>query len=673
MAPRLSDQIRQMQAAMRSGQPAGREPAIEDPTFLHLLDRLPLPVALVAATGQVVLVNKRATQAFGYTLEHVPDMATWRLRAYPDPAYRLTSVSRWELAVSRAVAQGVDVEPQEFTITTLWGDARQVTIFGLPVQGGFAAFFIDHTERDSSEARRLESEQRFRDVVNAAGEYVWECDTELRYTFLSDKVTDIFGYRPEEMVGQTPIAFMPPGEYDLVAGRLADLLRPDGTYRGLEHRSLTRDGQVFWQLVSGVPVRNSRGEVVAYRGTGRDISERKRADEERGRLEAQVREAQKMQAVGTLAGGIAHEFNNLLAVILGHAALAKRDADLAPRTRDSLLIIDEAAQDARQLVQQILAFGRRQPRDSQCIATPALVRDVLGLLQPSLPGGVTLHFEEGAGIPAVAGDPTQLKQVLLNLCINASHAMAGREGRIVVGLEPVSLGEEAGRIHRALQPGRYARITVADGGCGMDEVTLAHIFEPFFTTKPVGHGTGLGLSVVDGIVHTHGGAITVSSEPGIGSVFAVYLPAQEAGPAPTAEASPPAVAGAGNNCRILYVDDQEWLVPLVRRLLEEQGYAFSGYSDPQAALDAVRAEPGAFDVLVTDYRMPGMSGLELSGAVRALRPDAPIVLISGYTMEDVANLGDRGAIDAFVFKPSLVDELCPTLDRLLARSLAQAR
>lgn len=647
---------------------------IDDPAVRALLMRLPLAVAAVDSNGSVIFVNERAMQLTGYTIDDVPTLNAWRERAFRDPDYRQTINSRWDAAVVEAARTNSEIEAIDFSIVTADGTQRQVTVSGLPLRGGFLAVLVDQTERYRNEQNLLHSEQRFRDVVNAAGEYVWECDLDDRYTYLSNKAQEVFGYSPSEMLGKRPGDFMAPGEHVGAFGRLEQLRATGGCFVGLEYRSVSRDGQVFWQSVSGVPVRDASGQLIAYRGTGRDITARKRAELERGQLEVQVREAQKLQAVGALAGGIAHEFNNLLAVLLGHNSLARTDPALNPATREHLQAIEGAAQDARQLVQKMLAFGRRQSPDRQATALAPLIRECLALLHPSLPGGVATEFVEDPRAPRVLGDPVQLKQVLLNLGINAAYAMRDRPGRISIRLAGAELDEAAPTLHRRLRPGRHAVVTITDAGCGMAPEIVAKIFEPFFTTKPVGQGTGLGLSVVDGIIDTHGGGVTVKSAPEQGSTFAIYLPATAA--PVEAQGQPPARAAQVATARgqhILYVDDQTTLLPLIRGMIESLGYRVTTHSDPNAALAAFRADPSAFDAVLTDYKMPGMTGVELAQALLRLRADTPIALISGFAGGEFMDAARRIGIDEFVYKPSIAEEIGVVIERLLARAEATAK
>jgi two-component system cell cycle sensor histidine kinase/response regulator CckA len=263
--------------------------------------------------------------------------------------------------------------------------------------------------------------------------------------------------------------------------------------------------------------------------------------------------------------------------------------------------------------------------------------------------------------------------VLLNLGINAAYAMRGRSGRITMHLGSTELGANAPALHRRLTPGHHVVVTVTDQGCGMAPATVARIFEPFFTTKPVGQGTGLGLSVVDGIIDTHGGGIVVQSAPGRGSTFSIYLRATAPEAERSAVAPAPAAAPTGSSGRhILYVDDQASLLPMIRSMIESLGYEVTTHADPSAALAAFRVDPGAFDAVVTDYKMPGMTGLDLARAVRGLRSDAPIALISGYAGGDFVDEARRVGIDEFIYKPSIADELGSVIERLLARTATRA-
>ncbi len=392
--------------------------------------------------------------------------------------------------------------------------------------------------------------------------------------------------------------------------------------------------------------------------------QRTQAEAARASLEAQLRESQKMEALGTLAGGVAHDFNNALAAITGNVELARQDVGPGHPALESLDEIGKASRRAKDLVEQILAFGRRQKLERTVMSLALVVVETERLLRATLPVRVRLSVECAGDTPAVLADSTQVKQILLNLCNNALHAVEDQErpGVIEVRLEARHQPDDEARGDSGR--GRCACLTVRDNGSGMDEATRARIFEPFFTTKPRGRGTGLGLSVVYGIVQAHGASMTVKSTPGEGSEFRIYFPPAEA---PIADVVPPVAAAApvhGKGKHVLYVDDEEAIIFLMKRLLERQGFRVSGYTDPHEALAAVRLDPDQFDLAVTDYSMPGMSGLEVAQALRELRPDLPMVLASGYITEELRARAPAAGIRELIYKPNTVEDLCAAVARV---------
>ena len=397
-------------------------------------------------------------------------------------------------------------------------------------------------------------------------------------------------------------------------------------------------------------------------------------------LEAQLRESQKMEALGTLAGGIAHEFNNALAVVSGNVELARQDVGTGHLAHESLDEIDKASNRAKALVQQILTFGRRQVRERKRIALAPVLEESVELLRATQPAGVTFSLACTADVPQVFADAQQIEQVVINLCTNAWHAIQDqkRAGTIVIELAAYdyttgsAMAQPAAFMLGHLQPGIYARLTVRDNGAGMNQVTLRRIFEPFFTTKPMGKGTGLGMAVVHGILQEHEAIVAVDSALGAGTTFQIYLPA--AGPAPD---DAPAVgstglgrAGGGTqkggmlSKHILYVDDDQLLVSLITRLLERRGYRVSGYIDPQEALRVFHADPSAFNVIITDYNMPGTTGLDLAREITQTHPEVPVAVVSGYVTEELREQLLAAGASEVIHKTDSVQELCDAVSRL---------
>ena len=392
-----------------------------------------------------------------------------------------------------------------------------------------------------------------------------------------------------------------------------------------------------------------------------------RSDRERRSLEAQLRESQRIESIGTLAGGIAHDFNNILAAILGNVALARAEIDADHPAQRSLVQIRKAGSRARDLVQQILAFGRRQPHSLVNQPLQPLIEEAVALLRSTLPASVTLDCALAHEPVYAEVDATQIQQVLMNLCTNAWHALAGQPGRIEVGLALYRSDTADGRGAVPIGSGDHAHLWVRDEGVGMDAATQARIFEPFFTTKPTNQGTGLGLSVVHGIVSSHGGAISVDSVPGQGTTVHLYFPIVDADPtrpATTDAVEPSAPHGAGQH--VLYVDDDEVIVLMVERLLTRAGYRVTSFRDGRDAVAAVRAAPRAFDLVVTDFNMPGFTGMEVAGVLAEIRPELPVVISSGYISDELQARAAAAGVRALLQKQNTLEELPALVRSVLA-------
>ena len=432
-----------------------------------------------------------------------------------------------------------------------------------------------------------------------------------------------------------------------------------------------------WFVVKVTRFRSDGGNIVVAH---ENVTALKQAEQARNALEAQLRESQKMEAVGTLAGGIAHDFNNILAAILGNVALAEKDLSLGETgaTQLSLAEINKAAVRAKSLVKQILTFSRKGQQELTIQPLRPLVEEAVRLLRATLPANLEIVTALADAPLQVRADSTQIEQVLLNLCTNASNAIGDSAGQILIELTQVHAGAGVGM--GGLAAGHYACIRVSDTGCGMDADTQTHIFEPFFTTKGVGLGTGLGLSVVDGIVKAHHGAITVESAPGKGSRFDIYLPIEAAAVAAAAitvaamaavpmEAGPPAAKTPAllpaQGPRVVYVDDDEAMVFLVTRMLQRLNYRVRGFVRGEAVLAAVRANPDDFDAVVTDFNMSGLSGIAVAEELRRIRPGLPVVITSGYVTDELVERARAAGAREVVYKPNTVDELCATICRVL--------
>jgi len=400
----------------------------------------------------------------------------------------------------------------------------------------------------------------------------------------------------------------------------------------------------------------------ANRALEADITQRERGDVERAKLERQLRQAQKMEAIGTLAGGIAHDFNNILAGIIGFAELARQDANDPEVTRRHIDDILASSQRARDLVRQILSFSSQQEQVRQPLKLQKSVEEVLRLLRATIPSSVSLVPQLDEKAPAVLADPTQIHQIVTNLITNAWHAIGDRPGTVQVTLAAFRVDEDFATTHPDLRPGRYVRLTLTDTGCGMDNRTMERIFEPFFTTKALGQGTGLGLAVVHGIVKASDGAITVYSEPGNGTTFNLYFPALDLEPTSAGGSEESSVGGQGQ--KILFIDDEKILASLGERFLTRLGYQPVVETNPLIALE--RFEKEHFDAAITDLTMPQMSGLDVVRKIHAAKPNLPVLLTTGYSANLDQDRAHSLGFSELLIKPYNMETLGAALRRAFA-------
>ncbi len=428
--------------------------------------------------------------------------------------------------------------------------------------------------------------------------------------------------------------------------------------------TLEKEGKqvnTFWDR-SVVPVRDASGKVDGILILTTDVTERKRAEENAERLKEQLKQAQKMESIGTLAGGIAHDFNNILSAIIGYTELSMVDLADDSTVKPNMEEVLGAGKRARELVKQILAFSRQGNPEMEPFHIEQVVNEALQLIRASLPATIDIRFQ-GRSEATVMGDSTQIHQILMNLCTNAGHAMEGGTGILTVEIVDEEVGhDEFAGDRQGMLPGRYVRIRIEDTGQGMTQEVIERIFEPYFTTKTKGRGTGMGLAVTHGIVKSHGGTITVESEPGKGSTFTVFLPTVEQRQAPASAVRVPIQRG---DERVLLVDDEMSLVDMGKQMLEGLGYSVEPRTSSVEALELFRTDPGRFDLVITDMIMPNMTGLELSQRIMGIRQDIPIILCTGFS-EMVTEVQAKAlGINAFLIKPILKADLARTVREVL--------
>ncbi len=521
--------------------------------------------------------------------------------------------------------------------------------------------------RDQDEQALRRSEARLRQLINTSYEGICTVDSDWRITFANRRLAEMLGYSPPEVFGHSVLDFIEPAMREAVRESLAHWMQ--GASGQQELRLTHKDGSKVWTLVSGSPMVDEDGNYTGALGMITDISERKAAEQRQREAEHALERAQRMEALGTLAGGIAHDFNNILSAIAAHAELGRMDLDESHPASERFAQIHTGGQRASDLVRQILRFSRREKPHREVLQLPALIEEAVQLLRATLPRNIELRTHFAPDSPTVFADATQMHQIVMNLSTNAVHAIEGHrghKGRIEMRTEAVSADDVT---TPDLPAGQYVHLSISDNGCGMDKATMAHLFEPFFTTRAPGEGTGLGLSVVHGIIKNHDGVVTVESQPGHGTTFHLYFPAVDPDQLQTARDRAALVVTPGQ--RILYVDDEDTQLLLARRLLERLGYRVTTCTGGSQALAEFRARPEAYDAVITDNAMPGMSGLQLVEELHRLRPEVPVVIASGYLSSDDWQRAEQLGIDEVVLKPQMSAELGPALQRAMHPGLQE--
>lgn len=478
----------------------------------------------------------------------------------------------------------------------------------------------------SEQALRL-SEQRYRDLFNSITDLIYTQDLEGRFTSANQATAAIFGYPPSELVGRKGSQFMLPEHRKAFDTEYLPTLRREGFASGLS-QYLDVHGQKHYIEYRSTLVCPEKDEPYIS-GSGRDVTDRVMARRRLKQLEAQLLQSQKMEAMGALAGGIAHDFNNILATMLGFTELVLTDLPDDSPWRDNLEQVLKAGERAKGMVRQILSFSRHSEPDRRPVAMQPVVAEALELLRASLPATVTVASHLDAPRETVMADPSQIHQVVMNLATNAFQSMGPGGGVLSLVLEPLELGPEQATAFAELEPGPYLRLTVSDTGQGMDAQIMQRIFEPFFTTKDKSEGSGMGLAMVHKIIKNYGGEVTVTSRPGRGSVFEIYLPLLVDTPESSLEQqvkeNPP-----GGSERVLLVDDEEPVGEMGRKMLEGLGYRVRLILSGGEALGVLSSGSQAYDLVISDLTMPGTTGDELARNLYEIAPELPVVIATGY-------------------------------------------
>lgn len=606
-----------------------------------------------AETGKIVDVNQTMLEMFGYTYPEalqleIGDISSGELQFAQKEAVEY---------VRKAVTEG----PQLFEWFAghkngagFWIEVslRNTTIGG---KGRVLAVVRDITQR-----KKIDSELRLvkHSIEHSAYPFLW-VQEDARLFYVNEASCRSLGYTHEELCSLR-VSDIDPNHPIETWPAFWEKLKSEKNLV-FESSHLTKSGEVFPVEITANHLEfEGQEHVFAY---VKDISDRLRYENEQKQLQAKLQQAQKMEAIGTLAGGIAHDFNNILSAIFGHTELARIHADNAEKLHNDLDKVFQGASRAKDLVKQILTFCRKSDQELQPIPIQPVVKEALKLLRSSIPTTIEIKQDIDQACEAVLADPTHIHQIVMNLCTNAYHAMRESGGMLTISLQPLELTSDALIQEIVLQSGSYLKLMISDTGCGMSKIDQERIYEPYFTTKEKGEGTGLGLAVVHGIVESMKGIISVYSELGKGTVFQIFLPVIKSKNA-VAQKKDAAPAPTGNE-RILLVDDDKALVPMYKEILEHLGYTVSAFTSSAVALDIFKRMPNNFDLVITDMTMPGMTGADLTRQMLAVRPDLPVILLTGFSeLIDAGKAKDFG-IRSYVMKPVIKNDIAITIRKVL--------
>jgi len=646
--------------------------------------------------GTFMDVDRSYVNIFSHDMERVKEVYEWcnkgigsRVKQIKNMFMQnyLWTVEQLKNGQYICVSSLSELPPEAEKEKTSWGKAEVKSILGIPLYfsnklvGYFmlnsvkkekkwkeedirllklvGEIFINALERKKSEEALTRSEANYRMLVENTRDIIYSYNPDGTVRFITPQIAKL-GYNPEEIVGRKMIDFVHPDDKERILNEFRKFIVTGKSFPTV-CRLIGKKSVIHIEEISEI-IKDEKGDIAYITGVIRDITERIKSEEEKSKLEKQLRHSDKIKAIGTLAGGIAHDFNNILVAILGYIEVAMYNIPDDSNLRPYMEQMKKACHRAIKLVKQLLTFSRETEGERNPIQLSSIIKESLKMLRPLIPA--TIDIKQNLKNPGIInGDPTHIYQIMMNLCKNAADAMKEKGGVIKVSLKDIDTGSNIEELNQELAPGNYIRLTVSDTGHGIDQSIKERIFEPYFTTKKIGEGSGMGLSIVHGIVKSYGGEITVESETGKGTSFNIFFPKIKSNEHVEIKGNskPP-----GGNENILLVDDEEdMVVRVLKKILEDLGYNVVAKYSGNQAFKVFCEDPEWFDLVITDQTMPKMTGIELSRRLLQVRPDIPIILISGFSQVISSEMIKEIGIKQFITKPFEIQELANIMRKLL--------
>jgi len=623
--------------------------------FRMLAENIPVGISLMDRNREFEYFNPRFTAIFGYDLRSMPDKATWFRKAYPEPNLRREIMAFFES--DWAVPETGMVRERILPVHTADGRERMIHMRGVITRNEkHLLTYEDITERKQAEDALRESEERFRTIFETARDGIFIKDRNLRYILVNPTLANMFCTPAKDIIGVTAEEL-----YEDKKAGTHSMKTDRRIFRGEivdEIQKVPVNGSIIILHVIKVPIYDGSNDIIGICGIARDITQTRQ-------LEARLRQAQKLEAVGTLAGGIAHDFNNILGAILGYSELTllENNRGCFDRIDHNMTQVVHACRRAKELIKQVLAVSRKSEQNRHYIELQPIIKETLQLIRATLPSTIEIQHYIDPAADCVLADATQIHQIVMNMCTNAAHAMESRGGVLEIELNRVQLTEQEISQYPGVTSGAFVRLMFKDSGCGMTHEILDKIFDPYFTTKEKSKGSGLGLAVVNGIVKSYDGFIYVESKPGTGSRFEIFIPAHPGEKMEKTEKTP--VFSRGNE-RILFVDDEKSITEVSQYALEQLGYQVTAVTNSLEALDIFSKAPGNFDLVITDLTMPNLTGDKLALKMMDIRPDIPVIMCTGYSETITRNEALDMGIREFLQKPFILKDFSGIIRNVLS-------